>query len=614
MNRKNTLEKQRNSKGWQVLPLIFIIAMIPFIVRLKAVNLSRNVALYWTGKSVNFDFFSYGKSAAIIFIAVVCFFLLFFMFSKTIFEKIKDSKFIYGSVLIYILLVIISSMVSTFKSVAIYGGPDRYEGMWVLISYAIILVYAMNIKLNNKTLKTIVYAIYFLVFIMGIIGLLQYIGKDFFATEFAKTLIFPKDLEKYKDAFNIKDMGRNIYGTSYHYNYMGSLTALLLPFCTAMTVLSKEKIVKTVSAFASIASAFLLFASTARSGLIGVAFSFFIAIIFFRKELIKKWKYTAGFLTAVLIIVVGLNLATSGAIFQRIPSLAMDIAGVFNSEKVDYRDSIPLKSVEIKDDRALIKINDDILEIADVSDGWTFYDISGTEIPISTEKVNDSTKKIILQNSTYRNYIIESIESGNTPDSTSASYIVIGYDNIKLYFKKTDEGIVATNFNGREIDIKDADYFGFEGKERLGSGRGYIWSRTIPLLKNSIIIGYGPDTFFINFPQNDVLAKHYVYGNMWEIVDKPHNLYLQIAYSTGVVSLIAFLVLIGRYFWNFFKNIKNGDKENNLQYALKVAFLLSVCGYLGAGLFNDSVVSVAPLFWVFLGLGINLLGNVTSEN
>ena len=30
----------------------------------------------------------------------------------------------------------------------------------------------------------------------------------------------------------------------------------------------------------------------------------------------------------------------------------------------------------------------------------------------------------------------------------------------------------------------------------------------------------------------------------------------------------------------------------------------AVVGYLGAGIFNDSVVSVAPIFWILLGCGI----------
>lgn len=37
-------------------------------------------------------------------------------------------------------------------------------------------------------------------------------------------------------------------------------------------------------------------------------------------------------------------------------------------------------------------------------------------------------------------------------------------------------------------------------KERKnGSMRGYIWSRSLPLLKNTKVVGYGPDTFLMTF-------------------------------------------------------------------------------------------------------------------
>ena len=32
--------------------------------------------------------------------------------------------------------------------------------------------------------------------------------------------------------------------------------------------------------------------------------------------------------------------------------------------------------------------------------------------------------------------------------------------------------------------------------------------------------------------------------------------------------------------------------------------MLAIIGYLGAGFFNDSVVPVAPIFWILLGTGI----------
>ncbi len=61
----------------------------------------------------------------------------------------------------------------------------------------------------------------------------------------------------------------------------------------------------------------------------------------------------------------------------------------------------------------------------------------------------------------------------------------------------------------------------------------------------------------------------------------------------------------------FRKPLKKPIKEsvNGVASFLPVAGLAcfaAFCGYAAAGVFNDSVVSVAPVFWVLLGLGIGI--------
>ena len=104
---------------------------------------------------------------------------------------------------------------------------------------------------------------------------------------------------------------------------------------------------------------------------------------------------------------------------------------------------------------------------------------------------------------------------------------------------------------------ENAAHIGFEGKEKIGSSRGYIWSRTFPLLENCLITGYGPDTFTYIFPQNDVLAKYYSYEQFGQgfyvTVDKPHNMYIQIFYSSGLIALLAFLGIVVFYLVDCFR-------------------------------------------------------------
>ena len=171
-----------------------------------------------------------------------------------------------------------------------------------------------------------------------------------------------------------------------------------------------------------------------------------------------------------------------------------------------------------------------------------------------------------------------------------------------------DDEFSFVNERVQRIPYEEAPSIGFKGKETLGSARGYIWSRSLPIMLDHLIVGTGPDTFFTEFPQGDYLAKLYAYSGETPIVDKPHNLYLQIGIQHGGIALIAFLIFIGAYLVNSFR-LYAFRNSYSVQEAIGVAILLSIIGYLGAGIFNDSVVSVAPIFWTLLGIGIasNLL-------
>ena len=139
-----------------------------------------------------------------------------------------------------------------------------------------------------------------------------------------------------------------------------------------------------------------------------------------------------------------------------------------------------------------------------------------------------------------------------------------------------------------------------KGYERALSGRGYIWGRTIPLLPKHLLLGSGPDTFILEFPQNDYVKRYNTSSSMYqEIPSKAHNMYLQTAVQTGVLSLICLLL-----FWGFYL------KESICIYWIQkkkdyigIACCFSVTGYLIMGVMNDSNLATAPLFWTILGLG-----------
>ncbi len=131
---------------------------------------------------------------------------------------------------------------------------------------------------------------------------------------------------------------------------------------------------------------------------------------------------------------------------------------------------------------------------------------------------------------------------------------------------------VVDGLRGLHWPLKDSDI----------SGRAFIWSQTIPMLKHHWVTGSGPGVYALNFPQHS--------RGMYPatIVDRPHNMYLNVWYSAGFLSLLACAWVVADFF---------GERKS-------IALTMGVLGFLIAGLFTDSVVSVTPYFMLMLSEGL----------
>jgi hypothetical protein len=134
----------------------------------------------------------------------------------------------------------------------------------------------------------------------------------------------------------------------------------------------------------------------------------------------------------------------------------------------------------------------------------------------------------------------------------------------------------------------------------FGSGRGYIWKNTLPIIYKQPLVGYGLDTYIYYFPQfnpNQISALgQLVY------VDKPHSLYLGIAFGTGILGLVFFLIMIGIPIFNAsFCLIRNKEKWSTEMYQI-LAILFALLAFLIQGIVNDANIGTDIIFFVFLGL------------
>ena len=382
---------------------------------------------------------------------------------------------------------------------------------------------------------------------------------------------------------------------------MGSFVSIALPILFCYTIFEDEVMYKILSFIGTLLSFWLLFGSTARSGIIGVLGALIFGIIIFYKPLIKRWKGILIGVITLIILFVGANFASKGSLFKRIPSLASDAFSIFkDTSDLDYTNYTPVKDIKYIDSTTEVVLPNDTLKITYESGNPVFKDSNGEVVPYALNGKVLSTNIETFKNITFAFGKLDK-------KSVISDSLLLNINNQPTFlFKLNDNKIfhLIDMSTKNYIDLQTPETFGFKGKEKLGSSRGYIWSRSLPLIKNTMILGTGPDTFVFDFPQGDLIGKYYAYDTPNIVVDKAHNLYLQIAINYGVIALVGFIAMLLIYIIDSIKlyALKNNFEDRN--QALGAITCLGIIGYLFAGIFNDSVVGVAPIFWIIFGVGI----------
>lgn len=111
----------------------------------------------------------------------------------------------------------------------------------------------------------------------------------------------------------------------------------------------------------------------------------------------------------------------------------------------------------------------------------------------------------------------------------------------------------------------------------IWDNRSIIWQNGIDAIPTSPFIGIGQENFETIFPKN---LNFYV--------DNAHNIFIEIALSSGAIGLILFILILYK-----------GFKRSEMKYK---SFLIS---FLIIGFFNPLFISGIILFWIVLGLANN---------
>ena len=119
----------------------------------------------------------------------------------------------------------------------------------------------------------------------------------------------------------------------------------------------------------------------------------------------------------------------------------------------------------------------------------------------------------------------------------------------------------------------------------------YCWNEGVKAIKIDPLLGVGPDNFVYS-----QLHRSYLISDHANSVDNPYNEYLYIAATRGIPSLLMHIAVIFVSFVLMWKNRKTAKSW------VKISAACAVILYAAAAFTGMSVLTVAPVFWMLLGI------------
>ena len=569
-----------------VFPIVFVMAVLPLIVHYYEFEAHLSMMSWYVSNDYTGDMFNYYKSEYLVVAAIIMIMVLFvgLVFSKKYyFHKAFIPLFIYA------VFIVLSTIFSDYQYFSLNGMDNHFETVYVLLAYCFLVLFCYWFVDSKGAVKFVFYAWLIGIALMGILGLFQVTGHDLYATDFGKFLILPKELRK-TNQIVFSFPARTVYLNLYNPNYVGFYATLTIPILSALFVFAKNWFVK-IAGFLLNGVIFLcLLGSGARNGMIAVFVSMLFMLVLFRKNMKTKWIFFLISYASMAVIFVVFNIVNGGMVTERLEAgFEVEKDTSEKLEKIDTNDD----NVTITYDGhdliiAMLMSGEDTAQLVMVDEDENVIEIERMDTEMISYEILDKRFPFIVSMGQIAGYFGFSVEiEGKT----------------WLFSNQTEyQGYYFYSPYGKFTKIETAETAIFTNYSKLANGRGYLWARTIPLLKNYLLLGSGPDTFTVVFPQKDyVAASKMGYDRL--TVTKPHNLYLQIGTQTGVVSLIAVLAFNIIYLLECLKLYWKQRAEGFLQY-MGVAVMVAVIGYLISGIINDSTITVAPVYWCLMGIGL----------
>ncbi len=592
-NKKSSLNIE-----WYALPIAAALVVISLAVRIALSQNTRDVvSLLATTQTVSL--FTTIKFQLLLFFAGVMVIALAAAFKRFLPPKDSSLKIYFIAVGVFGVFTFLSASFSDNIQLAFSGFPDQHEGFMTILGYIVLFVYTLLVYLKVNNHKFIIYPLMIVVAANTLICTLEMAGIIFFDLEWVRKLIIPTQFwSQLLDAQSDLVAGSGTFANS---NYLAAFAAMVMPLFSSLALTEKKLSYRIIYGIWAVLSLMLLFFSRASSGIAGLAVMVLVALFVFRSELVKHWKISIAIVVLGVVSVFSVNALTGNSLSDSIKPIVSGAVSIFSPKEDTTPDDLRINDITIDGHSLILDGVSDVVTLTMRNNEYVFTDSSGTEHQ-PTVSPTERGSRFRFSEPHMEPFMFD---LDKTSDDLEYDNILSFYYRGKLVaiFGYDDDGFYMRNpFTLGRQEMQNAEVWLLDGLEDIGTGRGFIWGRSLPLIPENLFLGAGPDNFVFEFPQFDPVDQAN-YKTITTLTTKPHNMYLQMLINNGGVAFVAFMTMIVLYFRDCFR-LYAGKTRDLHKSGMGIAVMLSTVAYLMAGMFNDSIVYVSPAFWILFGLGI----------
>ena len=610
-----------------LLPILIALCLIPLVILTKDYQTEFSKFSWFNNTELNqIDSFEYAKGILVIIMGAIAATVIGFseygkiQKKKRLFEH-ADLKVII-LLAVYLIMVIISSLFSEHSNLVFHGGGyGQWQTMWVLLGYGMLFLYAyLFINSEKRGLLTIKFLM-ITTGILSLMGVLQTMGHNPLSWKWVQNIITSQSSV---EGIDFKEGVSNVILSFNNPNYVGPYIALILPIAAAFIFLQvfddkrKDNAAKIAGALILIGLVNTLIGSSSSAGIISVLAGGILALVLilsgifwgkqpeteektdFDEQPHKKSK--RGLIMGLIIGLCSIAVLITVGIFSFRSSLFQNTINKLLEGGNDTRNVASI--VNNKADELDITLRNDtrftLAPKVDANGQFTITAYDDSKKPINIQQTSEqgiytlsderfSMITLAVNNFSIEDQVYSGFKINDAPNRISWTFVF-----------KDGKWRYYTPF-GKFTRLHKVESFGFKNYQNIANRRGFIWSRTIPLMKDYWFKGIGPNAFIIAFPNDDFVGSKRV-DDTTTLVDKPHNAFLQIYIQTGGISALAYgglwiLYMIGgiRIFWRK-KQYRNIDM-------IGLGLLVGIFAFAVSGITNDTIIGTQVIYWTLLGTG-----------